>query len=69
MVVTILRKSESATGLVLKRNSGCLKKYGGGSSFLPRICGSVAHRLGLGENGSSLPAQGEGPEERRGLTA
>ena len=32
------RKSEFATGLVFKRNSGCLKKYGGGSS-LPRIYG------------------------------
>ena len=32
------RKSEFATGLDFKRNSGCLKKYGGGSS-LPRIYG------------------------------
>ena len=29
---------EFATELVFKRNSGCLKKYGGGSS-LPRIYG------------------------------
>ena len=34
------RKSEFATGLAFERNSGCLKKHGGGSS-LPRIYGTV----------------------------
>jgi len=44
------RKSEFATGLVFERNSGCLKKHGGGSS-LPRIYGItiawVEKELGL----------------------
>jgi len=61
-----LRKGGSATGLVLKRNSGCLKKDGGESS-LPRIYGSAPHRLGLGEGRSSLSAWEEGSDGRRGL--
>jgi len=46
------RKSEFATGLVFERNSGCLKKHGGGLS-LPRIYGSVESRGSLWFTGSA----------------
>ena len=53
------RKIEFATGLVFKRNSGCLKKYGGGSSLETKFHAVIVRQGGQVSKGGYSKAQSE----------